>query len=47
MAPHPRVSYSLEGQQADQQESAGHLLPLFAMALFIIYALLAVPSAVL
>jgi multidrug efflux pump subunit AcrB len=43
MAPYPRVSYSLEGQQADQQESASHLLPLFAMALFIIYALLAVP----
>ena len=43
MAPYPRVSYSLEGQQADQQESSSHLLPLFGMALFIIYALLAVP----
>jgi multidrug efflux pump subunit AcrB len=43
MAPHPRVSYSLEGQQADQSESAASLLPLFGMALFAIYALLAVP----
>jgi multidrug efflux pump subunit AcrB len=43
MEAHPRVSYSLEGQQADQQESTRHLLPLFGIALFIIYALLAVP----
>ena len=43
MAPHPRVSYSLEGQQTDQSESAASLLPLFGMALFAIYALLAVP----
>jgi multidrug efflux pump subunit AcrB len=43
MAPYPRVSYSLEGQQADQSESLAALLPLFAVALFIIYALLAVP----
>ena len=43
MAPYPRVSYSLEGQQADQSESAASLLPLFAMALFVIYALLAIP----
>lgn len=43
MAPYPRVSYSLEGQQADQRESAASLLPLFGMALFVIYALLAVP----
>jgi multidrug efflux pump subunit AcrB len=43
MADHPRVAYSLEGQQADQAEAADRLLPLFAMALFIIYTLLAVP----
>jgi multidrug efflux pump subunit AcrB len=43
MAPYPRVSYSLEGQQADQSESAASLLPLFGMAIFVIYALLAVP----
>ena len=43
MAPYPRVSYSLEGQQADQGESLAALVPLFAVALFIIYALLAVP----
>ncbi len=43
MAPYPRISYSLEGQQADQQESTSSLLPLFAMALFIIFALLAIP----
>jgi multidrug efflux pump subunit AcrB len=43
MADHPRVSYTLEGQQADQAEIAARLLPLFGMALFIIYALLAIP----
>lgn len=43
MAPHPRVSYSLEGQQADQSESLSNLGPKFMMALFIIYALLAIP----
>jgi multidrug efflux pump subunit AcrB len=43
MAGHPRVSYTLEGQQADQAENVAQLLPIFAMALFIIYALLAVP----
>jgi multidrug efflux pump subunit AcrB len=43
MAGHPRVSYTLEGQQADQAENVAQLVPIFAMALFIIYALLAVP----
>jgi multidrug efflux pump subunit AcrB len=43
MAPYPRIAYSLEGQQADQSESIASLLPLFGMALFVIYALLAVP----
>jgi multidrug efflux pump subunit AcrB len=43
MAPHPRVSYSLEGQQADQSEAMASLGPLFLIAMFIIYALLAIP----
>jgi len=43
MAPYPRVSYSLEGQQADQSEAAATLIPIFVIALFIIYTLLAVP----
>ncbi|MBT4520549.1 MAG: efflux RND transporter permease subunit [Halieaceae bacterium] len=43
MASHPRVSYSLEGEQAEQGESVSSLLPLFALALFVIYALLAIP----
>ncbi len=43
MAPHPRVSYSLEGQQADQSESINSLLPLYMLALFVIFALLAIP----
>ena len=43
MAPYPQVEYSLEGAQADQSESAARLVPLFAMAMFIIYALLAIP----
>jgi multidrug efflux pump subunit AcrB len=43
MASHPRVSYSLEGAQADQSESIASLGPLYIMALFVIYALLAIP----
>ena len=43
MRPHPRVSYRLEGQQADQQESIESLVPLTIMALFVIFALLAIP----
>ena len=43
MLPFPRVTYRLEGQQADQAEAVASLVPLFAMALFIIFALLAVP----
>ena len=43
MAPYPRVSYSLEGAQADQTESINSLLPKTVMALFVIYALLAIP----
>ncbi|NKB99082.1 MAG: hypothetical protein GKR90_11405 [Pseudomonadales bacterium] len=43
MAPYPRVSFSLEGAQADQSESIESLIPLYAMALFVIFALLAIP----
>lgn len=43
MAPHPRVSYSLEGAQADQSESVGSLVPRTIVAMFVIFALLAVP----
>jgi len=40
---HPRVSMSLEGAQREQGESMASLGPLFLVALFVIYALLAVP----
>ena len=43
MSAHPRVAYSLEGAQADQSESLSSLLPLYAMALFIVFTLLAIP----
>lgn len=43
MDPHPRVSYSLEGAQADQAESIASLGPLYLMALFVIFTLLAIP----
>ncbi len=43
MADHPRVSYSLEGAQADQSESIASLGPLYVIALFVIFALLAIP----
>ncbi len=43
MAPHPRISYSLEGAQADQTESIASLIPLYVLALFVIFALLAIP----
>ena len=43
MAPYPRVAFRLEGAQADQAESIGSLVPLFALALFVIYTLLAIP----
>jgi multidrug efflux pump subunit AcrB len=43
MRDHPRVSYSLEGEQAEQAETFGTLGPMFAIALFVIYALLAIP----
>ncbi|HIG40858.1 MAG TPA: efflux RND transporter permease subunit [Gammaproteobacteria bacterium] len=43
MQDHPRVSYRLEGQQRQQGEAVSSLIPLFGLALFVIYALLAIP----
>ena len=43
MQNYPRVAYSLEGEQAEQGEAAASLVPMFGIALFVIYALLAVP----
>lgn len=40
---YPRITYSLEGEQAEQGESIGKLVPMFGIALFVIFALLAVP----
>lgn len=43
MAPFPRVTYRLEGEQASQRESLGSIVPFFALALFVIFTLLAIP----
>jgi multidrug efflux pump subunit AcrB len=43
MMDHPTVSYSLEGSQREQSETFAALAPLFILALFVIYALLAIP----
>ncbi|MEM7079419.1 MAG: efflux RND transporter permease subunit, partial [Pseudomonadota bacterium] len=43
MRDHPRVGFSLEGSQREQGESFAALVPLFLLALFIIYSLLAIP----
>ena len=40
---YPRVSTRLEGAQREQGEAMSGLIPLFLVALFVIYALLAVP----
>ncbi len=40
---HPRVYSSLEGTRREQEESVASLIPLFGLALAIIYALLAIP----
>jgi multidrug efflux pump subunit AcrB len=40
---YPGVSYRLEGEQREQSEAVEALLPLFVIALFLIYALLGVP----
>jgi multidrug efflux pump subunit AcrB len=42
-ADYPGVSYSLEGEQREQSEALGSLRTGFIIALFIIYALLAIP----
>lgn len=43
MQDYPRVSYSLEGSQREQSESFASLVPMFVLALFVIYSLLAIP----
>lgn len=43
LADYPAVSYSLEGEQRDQSEALRSLGSGFILALFIIYALLAIP----
>lgn len=43
MRDYPRITYSLEGEQAEQGEALGTLIPMFGIALFVIFALLAVP----
>ena len=43
MQDYHRVSYSLEGEQKEQGEAVSNLVPLFGSALFVIYALLAIP----
>ncbi len=43
LATHSGLSYSLEGEQREQQESLSNLVGSYAFALFVIYALLAIP----
>ena len=43
MREYPRIAYGLEGEQREQGEAMASLIPLFGMALFIIFALLAIP----
>ena len=43
MQDYPRITYSLEGEQAEQGEALGNLVPMFGIALFVVFALLAVP----
>jgi multidrug efflux pump subunit AcrB len=43
LANHPNVQYSFEGEQREQGETLGGLQRGFVMALFMIYALLAIP----
>ena len=40
---YPRLNYSLEGQQRQQRDTLGGLMEGFAIAMIIIYALLAIP----
>jgi multidrug efflux pump subunit AcrB len=43
MRDYPRLSYSLEGSQREQGETMSTMVPLFILALFVIYTLLAIP----
>jgi len=43
LADHPNVQYSFEGEQREQGETMGGLKRGFVIALFLIYALLAIP----
>ena len=43
VAKYPRLNYSLEGQQRQQRDTLGGLINGFAMALILIYVLLAIP----
>ena len=43
VADYPGLAYSLEGEQREQQESMAALASSFGFALFVIYALLAIP----
>ncbi|MCB1643808.1 MAG: efflux RND transporter permease subunit [Pseudomonadales bacterium] len=43
MQDYPRVSYSLEGEQREQGDAVASLVPTFGIALFVIFALLAIP----
>ena len=43
LADYPGMTYSLEGEQEEQAESFGGLINNYLVALFVIYALLAIP----
>ena len=43
LSPYPSVAYGLEGEQKEQAESIGSLIPLSIFGLVVIYTLLAIP----
>ncbi len=43
VADHPRIRYSLEGEQREQQETVSGLMRSFGVALIVIFGLLAIP----
>jgi multidrug efflux pump subunit AcrB len=43
LADYPRITYGLEGEQREQRRAFGGLVGAYALALFAVYALLAVP----
>ena len=43
VADHPRIGYSLEGEQREQQETMSGLIRSFGIALMVIFTLLAIP----